>query len=704
MKIKYSFIVIFAFTAIFIFANCFLNYDNLFYTSMIHIGESESSVKAVFSTDIKSKEEIYEILTVVMKKYSANIYCSNIDNIKGKDYYVKNIYVTNFSTFQEIKLDSGRFYNANEINSDYFLSTDRTNNSNQIGVVSALNKNKGFMVKTLRQYFSDNNAPLDKTYVIELNDHSDLNDIKKELKQEGIVLSYQSNDFKNAKQPSYYVAVTMASTLILVFLIMYDFIRSYKKIGIKKMLGYDFNTIWSESVPKLVICQSVVFAITALIFTSILVPGFNFACVGFLKKLFFCYLAVTIVTLIIISLPFIFVKYVSLSGVIKNQRPYRSLIVFNSFLKFISFTSAICVMCLSISDLNSLYTLSLDKYSNWNKTKQFAYVSVMEIPNESDWTGETDEDIENFKEIYKIMNANGSVYADFSIYSPLYDEDRENGEFPVNISVNVNPNYLKLFPVYDKNNQKIVISENEKSCVVLAPEKYKNKEDKIQEYYSEYGFTGKAKVIWYKDSQSLFTFALDCGDIKNTVKDPVINVLTENNGDPIDYSMILGETGGPFKIKVNDFENATAEIAKVCSKFYDESEVRFPATGVYQAIEEQVKELNTKLIVQFLMFVALIIICFSAVIQNVIAYMEQHQKELAVKKIMGFRFKERYINYYVGMVFLDASSFIVALLIDRNFIETVLISAILISIDVIFSTLYIKKKDRIDIINVAKGG
>ena len=56
------------------------------------------------------------------------------------------------------------------------------------------------------------------------------------------------------------------------------------------------------------------------------------------------------------------------------------------------------------------------------------------------------------------------------------------------------------------------------------------------------------------------------------------------------------------------------------------------------------------------------------------------------------------------MVFLDASSFIVALLIDRNFIETVLISAILISIDVIFSTLYIKKKDRIDIINVAKGG
>ena len=164
---------------------------------------------------------------------------------------MKNIYVTNFSTFQKIKLDSGRFYNANEIDSDYFLSTDRTNNSNQIGVVSALNKNKGFMVKTLRQYFSDNNAPLDKTYVIELNDHSDLNDIKKELKQEGIVLSYQSNDFKNAKQPSYYVAVTMASTLILVFLIMYDFIRSYKKIGIKKMLGYDFNTIWSESVPKL---------------------------------------------------------------------------------------------------------------------------------------------------------------------------------------------------------------------------------------------------------------------------------------------------------------------------------------------------------------------------------------------------------------------------------------------------------------------
>lgn len=67
-------------------------------------------------------------------------------------------------------------------------------------------------------------------------------------------------------------------------------------------------------------------------------------------------------------------------------------------------------------------------------------------------------------------------------------------------------------------------------------------------------------------------------------------------------------------------------------------------------------------------------------------------KGTMVKKIMGFRFKERYINYYVGMVFLDASSFIVALLIDRNFIETVLISAILISIDVIFSTLYIKKK------------
>ena len=705
MKIRAGFITIFILTAVFIFANSFLNYSSAFYNSLIHIGESDFSVKVVFSTEIKSKDEIYKCLTEIMDRYSANIYCSDIEEIDGREYYVKNIYVSDYSAFQNIRLDSGRFYESGESESNYFLSTDKTGSDDQIGVISVFEKDKGFMIKTLKTYFNENNAPLDKAYIIEFHNYSDFKAIKAELKQNGIILSEQANDFKNAKQPSYYVIITIVTAFLLVLLIMYDMIKSYKQLGIKKMLGYDFFTIWAERVPKIIFCQLFVFILTASVLTAFSVCKFNQPCILFLRKILFYYLVVSTVTAVIITLPFIFVKHVSVSSVLKNQRPYSSIIIFNSVLKFIVFTSAICVICLSVSDLKTLYTFRSDKFSNWDKTKNFAYVSVMEIPNDSTWTGETDEDLQHFKELYKDMNKNGSIYADFSIYSPLYEDDRKNGEFPVNVSVNVNPNYLELFPVYSENGEKVSISEDEKSCVILAPKKYKSNADELQKYYDDYGFTDEIKIIWIENSQSLFTFSLDCGnDSYNTVKDPVICVLTENNGDLIDYSMILGETGGPFKIKVNNIDNADAEIAQICSKYYDESEVRFPAVSVYQAIEEQIKETNTRLIIQCAMLIMLITMCFSIICQNSVAYMEQNQKKLAVKKIMGFGFKDRYFDYYKNTILLDIGSFAVSILFTHKFIESLFTAILLICIDFIFSYYYIKAKDRINVIRIAKGG
>ena len=229
-----------------------------------------------------------------------------------------------------------------------------------------------------------------------------------------------------------------------------------------------------------------------------------------------------------------------------------------------------------------------------------------------------------WKFIYKQFNQNGSILADFSNYSPLYKEDQFNAEFPQYYDVMVNPNYLRSFEIVDVSGHVIDISEDEKDYIILVPLKYQNVEEEIMEYYKDIcedeTDNETVRIIWIPNGQKFFSCALDVGiDDDNSIIDPVVVVLTENNGYIGEYTRVAGYTGVPFKIKVSNMEDAQSEINNVMSHYFDPEKTWFYVTSVYDAVETQVQMANDKLFFYSVLIIVLVIIIIAAVIQGMIA-------------------------------------------------------------------------------------
>ncbi len=705
MKKKLLFIAIFIFIAIILYLNCFFEMKNQYFSELSQIGQTEYAQSVVFSTEIESADDVYDIISSVLKRYNANLYCSDIENIANKKIYTKYVFANNTKFFNSLSLSQGRFFNKDETESDLFLSTLKTDSPNQIGVINKFEKSMEFQIKTLKNYVCNSRDVLNKTFILQLNNSQEIDAFEKELKENGIITTINEYDNYSFEGSSYFIIIAFAATIILSLIILYDLIKSYKKIGIEKLMGYDSFAIWFSRVPSILVLEFAVFLIVTVILSMILADSFNVLLLALLKRLTIYFLSIIAVTAVMISLPFVFVSHIPVNAIVKNKKPFKSLIRFNLVIKCIITSILIIIMCASVSQIKTIFTFKYDKFVNWEKTRNFAYVPSFVIDNNSNWTGETDEDIEKFQKLYYDFNSEGGILADFSAFSPLYEDVRDETEFPINISVNINPNYLKKFLIKDENGETISISESEKDCVVLVPQKYKGNQKEIVSYYRDFAPSGKVKIIWTKNNQNLFTFAVDTGtDNYNTVKDPVLNVLTENNGKPIDYSVILGESGNPYKIKVKDYTNPTQEIEKICSKYFDLSEVKFPAVSVYQGIEDQISISNNKLKNYVAMIFLLFAMGLSIISQSIITYIEQYKKVLAVKKLMGFCFVDRYSRYLLYTLICYIISGIVAMIFINNRIFVLFITFTLFFIDFIFSYIYISIKDKKNIIQIVKGG
>lgn len=137
-----------------------------------------------------------------------------------------------------------------------------------------------------------------------------------------------------------------------------------------------------------------------------------------------------------------------------------------------------------------------------------------------------------------------------------------------------------MFPVIDADGNEINISETEEDYIVLVPEKYDDMEKEIRLYFEQIKngsslsenqvLNQEIEVIWIRNNQKMFSCQLDVGiDDYNTIENPIIRVLTEQNGALEEYSNVLGSVDCPFKIKVKDGKDSQAEIDAVVGKYFD---------------------------------------------------------------------------------------------------------------------------------------
>lgn len=710
MRRKSIMLLIFMFIGISIFLNCFVQEKNEYRLNLTEIGQNDNSQSIIFSTSMTTDEEIYDILSSVLKQYNANLYCFDVEIQDEKSIYTKYVLINNTKVFENLSLKSGRIFNDDETESDAFISTINTLQDNQIGIINSFDKEFEFQVKTMKTGVDSKQRLFLKAFVLQLDDVNDFEKIQLELEKMGIVVSKYIEYSSDVIIAPLMIIVTIACVFVLLLLVLYDLIKSYKQIGIEKMLGYDWIGIWLSRVVQIVGMEMLTFLITGAVCSGIVFDSFNSVVLHFWGSVLLRYFAVLLLSLGMISVPFLYVEHISVSDVVKNNKPFKTLLRFNMGIKCVVTVLLLIVLSLSYTQIKMVLTQKNDKYKNWEKLQNYTCVYELRYWDET-FNSVSEENLEKRKKIYIDFNRMGAILADFNFYSPLYKDEKEDAEFPDYYEVRVNPNYLKIFPVKDSEGNIVQISESEQKFVVLIPEKYKEQEEELREYF-EYGINGSSnkgdlkeiKIIWIQNNQRFFSCQLDVGiEEYNTITDPLVEVLTEENGTIGAYSVCIANTGDPFKIKIEDGVDEQAQINNVCGKYYDLNDIEFPSMNVYERVKEQIEMANELLAIYLAMVILLMIAGISIVMQNIYVYTEHNRKVLAVKRFLGYRFADKY-NRYFGTVMILYLISTMAAYIFRMEQSVFIFSGILMLFEFLISGIYIKVVEQKKIIRIMKEG
>lgn len=449
--------------------------------------------------------------------------------------------------------------------------------------------------------------------------------------------------------------------------------------------------------------------------------------------LFGVYSLLVILSALILAIPFITIKKITISNMLKNKNPIKAITLINSVFKVVLSITILIIINNLYMEYQSLKNKYEYSFENWEKVEGYAVIPSVSTRTEYNYNPVNKENQLKQKEIYFYFNERGAVLADFSLYTPKDEINRRllKDEYKIN-SITVNPNYLKENSVLDTNEKRIYIDENETEYILLVPESYHQYEKELLEYH-EFQKNSRAKsskhtqkdnpdphelisykepsilpdqnikIIWTKTNQKMFSYKLDVNPQENNVvKDPIIRVITESNGDLFDFTKVF-DGNEPIKIKFDDSEDGSDYIKSVLANYYDPNYFRFPVTNLFTMVEDQIHEFKLKILYNSAIIAVLFGIIFMIILQNVLNYFKQHRVELAIQKFHGFRKIDKYGGYFIAIIIHWLLVLLISIPITRNVFSVLVVSILLIT-EYIISFLALNRIERVKVLQITKGG
>ncbi|MGL5152957.1 MAG: DUF1430 domain-containing protein [Clostridium sp.] len=609
-----------------------------------------TSKKIIIPTSITLLDikEQYNLLVSAAKEAEVSIFFSRIDQTNENETIKKYIYCQDDSYFNEFVLDSGRLLNKNDMESELFISTNDVGDKKQIGKIITFNNSISMEIHTLKSMVNDGMI-LNGECIISANSIENMNKFTKilceRLKVDSIQISNIDNISINIKDSKLQIGGLF---FIIMLLIFYHILKSYKAIAIKKMLGYSILDIWKEYLVNIVKIN-----ILVIIFTNIFISIFVFKEINsfyykFIASLFLKDLLFLGILIITISIPFLYARNINASVAIKNRQAQKQIIIFNNVVKCMLAIGLIYLINIQVSNYSNIKLIFDGTYKRWDNVSNYVTLNFTRLEESIVYSDKFRDDS---KEIYKYFNEKGAIFADFSWFTDLMKAN--NKEFPVyNRFCTVNPNYLLENPVYDLEDKRVYVSEDDVNWTMLVPEKYKNDERSIREYsqlwmsgYDE-KFRKDIRIIWVKSNQRYFTYNFEINPLEgNYVIDPVILMGTENGGLPGWNSQIFNVQGNPFKAKIDEGKSADETVRPIIDKF-NYSSYGLQLNYANEQVKSNFNDYKELLIWSVISILILLTTIILVLVQNIFNFFYQYKLLLAVRHIHGYDLVEKYFEYY----------------------------------------------------------
>jgi len=646
----------------------------------------------------------YKELLETSNSNDASMYFSRIENINKNEKIIKYFYSTDDKYMNQFQLVWGKKLDKSLMDTDYFLSTDDTGDKNQIGRIASFN-GIHMEIHTL-QGMLNSGLFLDGPCTVTLPDKDNINSLSNQflkwlnIKQIDVT---KSTDIGEVKPLSYVQIYVLFSVIML--LVLYDILKSYKKIAIEKLLGFSTFQIWKKRISKIIIIQVITMLISIIIMSLVLFKEFNIVYFYFLKDLGIIYGVFIAIIFFVSSVPFIYVNNIQISAAIKNKQPIKEIIFFNTIIKILLCLGLIFLINGQIANYNNIKKVFDGSYKTWEGVSNYR---VMNLTKDSSGLFYSDDKTS----IYKYFNERGGIFAAFQNYEKLSLDN--NKELPItSFNALVNPNYLKENPIYDLDGKNIAISERNSNWVLLVPVKYKKVESEVRRFYQRwidsFGTKSKIEIIWTKDNQKAFSY--DIGVYPENgyyVTDPILFIGTEDGAYPGWNTQIFNIAGNPFKVKIPANENDKVFIEAGLNK----SGYLSYGLQINHADEQVTSKISEykNMFIWLITSVFLILIIISVVlIQNVYNFFEQFKVRIAIRKLHGYKkvskYKEYLILLTISWMIVIITSFVISSIRIFALTKVILtVSATGFIIETIISYILLNFIEKRKIIEFIKGG
>lgn len=603
----------------------------------------------------------HEQLIEASKGDDTCLYFTRIDQSGDNQKIIKYIYTSNNDYVSYFNLINGDILDYTLMDSNSFMSTKDTGDPNQIGQIASFDGIE-LEIRTLQNMVEDGFL-LDGSCTVTVADGKSI-DLFTDIFKVGLGINTMdvstSYDIGEIENTSYFQIPVLF--LIFMMLILYYIIKSYKKIAVEKLLGFSIIDIWKTRIVKILKIQLITIILAIVSMSIILFKDFNILYIDFLKYISMRYIGLVVITLIIASIPFIYVENIKVSSVLKNKRQVKEIIIINNIIKItlcIIFIFLVNIQIINYDDIKKIFN---NEYKAWEDVSDYRVLSLNRIDSEQAFSNEF---LDNNIELYKYFNNKGAIFAEFEMYSNLSKE--MNSTLPEYLfRAVVNHNYLINNPVYDINHNLLSISEENTNWVLLVPEKYKNNENDIRTYYQQWinsyngVVTSEVELVWIENDQKLFSynFLVNTND-GNYVTDPILFIGSEKGCFPDWNTQVFNIMGNPLKVKI---ENGSTDIDTIMP-ILDEYGYSSYGVQINYANEQVISSYNDfKSMFKWIVtgIVSSIIIIGLILVQNTYTFVEQFKVRFALRKLHGYSLTSKYKEYFI----LVAISWIIIILIS----------------------------------------
>ncbi|MDR0500577.1 MAG: hypothetical protein LBG97_04955 [Coriobacteriales bacterium] len=437
---------------------------------LLYIGKTDFSRDIILGELPQSTDDTLNFLQGLSNEYQVSI----VKKILQRGNIPENIYAGIFceSTFpmEQLGITGGSFIKAE----DEFLASYDSGNPKQVGTLFVFGNDHRFTVKSLAAQWAEEGSIAGEYRIVSNRSY----DYGAFLNKIATYFGVERDDLLPVGGGGYYsgafieFAIIAIGLLALLFALAASTVPLFqsKQIGAKKLLGWQDGHIWMSYIRWMPTLALITIAITdAVLLWSL--ASFSQA---FVINLGIIHVIILLVFFGLSLIMPMLARQVNVSQLLKQAVASRLSVAVACILKL----CFIAVFCMSAASMLPLITVAVDRYqavAPWLPYSDYYVINSYKLNNESPFSP-------------KLRAAMGGMYEtlnnDFNVlYIEGNDYFKENNPFFTGTqnfqSLDVNPNYLKQFPLQGADGKVITVSEDDTRLIVLIPQSLVNSSEDI---------------------------------------------------------------------------------------------------------------------------------------------------------------------------------------------------------------------------------